>query len=185
MSERSEHIHIRVTPDTKRVWEQAVEEGRWKNRTHLIEDAVNRLLNDDANSVSGEGDLTAEINLDPVNERLDALNDRLLSLEGTVEKMAARVGEDGELTDLASEILRLLPRGDMEEIRGREVPDGTPREKARETGSASALIEHFTSMEYSEPDMYSALDQITENMSTVEVIRSRDPNRADRYFVRE
>lgn len=184
MSERSEHIHIRVTPDTKQVWEQAVEEGRWKNRTHLIEDAVDRLLENDTYPAQNAGKMSAEVDFDPLNERLDEVNDRLTSLEESVKRISANMSDDDEgVMDLASDILDILPRGNRKEIKQRSSPDGGPKKRASHTGAFHSLTDYYERHGYSESDVYAALERLVEDMGTVEIIAG--VNTPDRYFVRE
>ncbi len=115
-SDNSEHdkqsISLRVPQSELKRWDKAVSNDEYKNRTKLIRRATNL-------EVSGGFDRQSElenidVDLTPVKNRLQSLENRLYDIEETLGRMETNIAYlidlEGESVNIRTEVYESLPR---------------------------------------------------------------------------
>jgi len=172
-----EQIHIRISESDKTRWQDAVEESNeYNNLTHLITASVDSELADDNH------EQMLDIELDPVEAKLDALLDKINQNTKQLREVEAKVDNDKDVLDIASDLLDLLPRADSTEEfdikKDRKYEYGT-EDAIRRAGRESDVEEYYSRKGHTKLKAKIALEKLTVEMDQATGIVDED----DIYYV--
>lgn len=171
-------INLRVDEDTKQEWDEAVEtHPEATSLSHLIRLSVNR-------EISGSHDSAepTEVDLTPVIREMDDVKHALSDLTDRIDGLEVMADQSDELQEATLEVLRLLPGGTSEEIRNRELPHGTPEERALTTGTEPSILDVLLEKGYDELTIREAF---TRALQITGVDKVETENGVTRYHFRE
>lgn len=140
---RSEQIIIRVKPSKKQDWVDAADENGFGSLARAIRTAFDNEFLEDEQEMEAGG-VEADIDFEPVEQKLDLVLERMESLENQVSNIGMEVDED--VMGFAYSILPMLPEAESPD----ELPmSGEVNEEEvdvvfSETGAVSDVLE-FTS----------------------------------------
>lgn len=161
-------ITIRVDKSTKDKWKKRADKDvDYRDLTHLIKLSVERELSEQSVETS-PSQVSAEVDLSPVHERLQGIDDKLDAIHDDVLEIEFAESEEPDTDELALDIYDILPRVSTEaELRDpvEFSETGATRERViEETGVEQWLIEYYGLLDYEESDIRRALRKLMRDM---------------------
>lgn len=177
MTDRSKRITIRVTPETKADWENAIEESQYASLAGGIRAAMHSkfLAENDGRSEPVD---KMSVDLVPIQNQLDTVLERIDKLDERVEEIGP-TPEEYKVPEMANIMEGAMMRTtDPDELPSlmESTKASDPQEEAAVIGTISAWADYFDTPE---EDVEEALDMVTEE---VDVGRVRESG-VTRYFI--
>jgi len=181
-------VQIRIKEERKQRWKRESEDRvEYRSLTDLITVAVENELRDDPPAAE------VDVDLDPVHERLDSIQEVMAEMEDTVDETYRHVRTErmGDYTDLTSRIQDMIPLGDREDILAR-VPDesasDTPEDELEDvvqrTGSVSHLARLLMNEGYTSIEIKGAVEQLADDVEVIEATFARPQEQSDKRVYR-
>lgn len=181
-AEKGEYVQIRISEDRKQRWKDEIDDGpEWRSMTHLVVTSVEHELAEEAYGGS------ADVDLAPIHDRLDGLNDILYDIEDRADETYYHLLDDeAGFVDLVPLILDRLPEGDREEILERDPSQYDDPERCfQRTGSVRHLAQYLVAEEGARSsDVKSAVDHLAETAEWVEATWAEPKKEADKRVYR-
>lgn len=181
------YIGFRIAEETKERWVEAADENpEYRSLTHLICVAVRQELSEGTN---GGGVESVDVDLSCLHARFDAIEGTVDNIEDRVDDTYSIIYRDEDDTGkIRAHVQEIIPTGDRDDILSRD-PESyeDSEEAARQTGSASHLVNHLqrvTRGEFVPSDIRHAIESLADDVAVIETTYANPADEEDKRVYR-
>lgn len=113
-SQERERVQVRISPERKKEWVEAVNEGSaYSNLSHLIIRSVEKELQEDEETQHVTGDVTADVDLSPVIEAVNEVGEQVTNVEKQITSIEAVAADSSKILDVSHDLIKYLPDANL------------------------------------------------------------------------
>jgi len=164
-------VPVRVHPDTRDEWHDFVDaHPEWDSVSQLIRGSVERERDGLYNPIGAGG--SVDVDLDPVLERLESIDNKVDGLDQRVRKVEHRASDD-PISNMAMDIREHIPTVDnitaIQDIP--ETPHKPLEERISTYGRVDDIVDYYSDEDTTELQVRQAMDRLRNDLpATIQTI---------------